>query len=304
MRGSFVRLTLAWIFAIAATTAAGGQPQQYVFKKNYVQGKEYTVLLSEQTDLSYEVVVRGHTIDHHSLSQSSQNKGKVTIQQTRDGVPITERVEFDSSCGFVTRKDKGEPTVKHTRVAGKTVTVSRDDDGSVHCDVEGSDNDPRLTQLFKNWLGRDDEVYPDRPVRVGDKWDITEKIKSRLETLGQSDEVLANCTLKRVREIKGGQIAELEITLATLSKLYGNIYVQMQGNGTALVDLTTGRVCRIDISGTLHACGSRDVGSATVAATGDGTMEIHQVSAPAAALAAKENRPGAKGAAKSASVAE
>ena len=283
-------VALCFVASAGAATDACGAPQSqdtYVFKQNYTPGKEYNILFSQLLDLKYDVVHRGRAIDEASISVSSQIKGKVTILETRDGVPAAERISIDKSAGLVVKANRKEPSVERSPFAGRTVTVERDKDGGLRCDFEEGVHDRKAERLMRDWIDRDEDYYPNHPVRIGDKWDIAPKIQKRLDSmgehLGEQDEMLANCTLKSVREIKGRNIAEIELVLAGVNKLAGGIHMEMQATGTIMVDLATGRVCRADLTGTVHASGYRDVGDTTVSATGDGTIEMHQLSVPVTA---------------------
>ncbi|MCU1272950.1 MAG: hypothetical protein JWO48_381, partial [Bryobacterales bacterium] len=268
----------------AAAFAAPDSQAQYFFKQQYTVGREYNVLFSDSIDIKYDVINRGRAIDEASISVSSQIKGKITILETENGVPTSERIAFDKSSGVVVKANRKEPDMQRAQVAGRTVTVHRDKDGTPRCDFEEGVRDKKSEKLMRDWIDRDEDFYPSHPVRIGDKWDIAPKLKKRLrsmgEHLGEQEETLANCTLKSVQEIKGHEIAEIEVVLASVNKLPGGIHVDMQATGTVKIDLDTGRVCRADLTGTVHASGYRDVGGTTISATGDGTLEMHQLSVP------------------------
>ncbi len=63
----------------------------------------------------------------------------------------------------------------------------------------------------------------------------------------------------------------------------------MQATGTAMIDVATGRVCRADITGSVHTSGYRDIGDTTITCNGDGTIEMHQISVPVSAGAAAKD---------------
>src|SRR5947209_19783718 len=73
----------------AAAQSAPQSPQvTYVFKQNYTPGKEYTILFSDLVDLKYDILHRGRAIDEASVMVSRQIKGKVTIVEVKDGLPV------------------------------------------------------------------------------------------------------------------------------------------------------------------------------------------------------------------------
>lgn len=257
--------------------SADGDAPKYVFKQNYRDGQEYTVLFGQSSDLTFTTYARGRAVDERSNSVVVQDKGTLTILETKDGVPVAERVEFDPSCGAVTRVNRGEPKINPSALAGRTVTVRRGKDGTPVTDLEGA-KDSALRKVFRDWLSRDSDYYPDHPVQIGEKWDVSAKVKSRLAVMGERQQLIFTCTLKDVRTVKGHRLAELTLNMAAIDQMKNGINLEVQGDGRALIDLDTGRVGRVDVTGTMHASGSA---GDRVNGSGDGTVEVHQLCLPA-----------------------
>ena len=273
----FIAFT-ATVVVLSCLSSAAADEQTYEFKQNYRAGQEFNVLFSQSTQIKGKYYAQGQCVDTFQSVDADQEKGKLTILQTADGEPTAETIALDPACGRFTQQSGEKPKQTNTRFAGKSITVRRDPTGAILCEVDGQ-QDFKLGQELRGWLDRDSSLYPDHPVRIKEKWDLSKKLAEKLH-IGKDQQLLAFCQLKSVRTLKGRQFAELAISSAGMWSMERNgmvIHIETQMEGTAWVDLATGRVAKADLAGDVHASGGGDRGAVHVSAVGEGRMEYHQL---------------------------
>jgi hypothetical protein len=279
------RLIIALVLGVASSlSAAVAAPQQtYVFRQRYLEGQSFNCLYSINVNIDFERSYRGTVIDRARLADALQQKGVITILQTADGTPIVQRIAVDKSSGEFYQFSGQTPSQEYVKLAGKTVDVTRQPRDFTTFKVDGYD-DPRARTELVLWLGRDDDLYPDHPVHLKEKWDLS-KSMGRMFILGEDQQTIAFGRLAAVKTIFGRPFAQLVVSMATVGTLRKNknVHMELQAEGTAMVDLQSGRVARMDLKGQIDASGPAQVpmvggGSVTVNAAGTGTIEIHEIS--------------------------
>lgn len=163
---------------------------------------------------------------------------------------------------------------------------------------------PRATPDLSVWLSPDTEVYPNVPVRIGQKWDLSKKA-GYLRVLDQDQSVVSFGMLKSVKMIHGRPFAEVTVSVAmegTFRRQRG-LHLEIQAEGPALVDLQSGRIAKMDLTGDVQCTGAVDVpikgtgGTAHLNVNGGGSIEFHQMSIaakpqPRVDIAAKQGGAG------------
>ena len=172
--------------------------------------------------------------------------------------------------------------------------IRRSRSGVALTDFSGA-SDKKIARQFQAWLDRDTDFYPDHPVRLKEKWEVSKKLKKNLP-FASEQQILAFCQLKKVKTIHGRQIAEIGVSVALMGTANQIVHVEVNLEGTAHVDLASGRVTRMDLSGDVQATGTgninaRDGKNVKATASGDGRMEFHQLCIPAPAPAAAPAPP-------------
>lgn len=267
--------------------AARAQDATYEFHENYRDGQQFNVLFSENTQVKASLYARGTKVSTIESVEASQDKGVLKVLNTADGTPVAEQIVLDPSCGQFVQHSGQQPKQTYTTYAGKAVTVRREPTGGVSAEVDGR-SEPKLAVQLRNWLERDSTLYPDHPVRVKEKWDLSKKLAHLINTR-HGEQITAYCQLRGVKTIKGRDFAELGISCGMLGTMYG-LQVENQIEGSAWVDLATGRVAKMDLSGNMHVSGNgvvhlRDGRIIPSSAIGDGTYEYHQLCVAAKAPA-------------------
>lgn len=258
---------------------AGAQAGTYEFRQNYREGQEFNILFSQNVEVNAKLYAHGTAVQKFESVDAIQEKGVLKVQRTVDGVPVAEEVTLDPSCGEFHQQTGRPPTQTFTINAGKKVTVERDPSGAVYVEVNGN-RDPKLAVQLHDWLDRDVNFYPDHPVHLHEKWDMSRKF-ARVVNAPRNQELVAFCQLKSVKNVKGRAFAELSVSCAMTNVLMGSLQTESQLEGTAWVDLATGRVAKIDLTGEVHVSGTTSItlnGQPTSAtAIGNGKFEYHQL---------------------------
>ena len=259
--------------------AARAQDATYEFHQNYREGQQFNVLFSENTQVKATLYARGTSVGTLESVEAAQDKGVLKVLRTANGVPVAEQIVLDPSCGEFHQRSGQPPRQTYTTYAGKAVTVRRDAIGGVSAEVDGK-SEPKLAVQLRNWLERDATLYPDHPVRLKEKWDLSKKLAQLLSTR-HGEQIIAFCQLRNVRTVKGRDFAELGITCAMIGTLSG-LQVENQVEGSAWIDLATGRVAKMDLSGDIHVSGNGTVHLSDgrvipTSAIGDGKYEYHQL---------------------------
>lgn len=276
MRG---RAAVLAIFFLLVPPALAGEGKAYEFRQNYRDGQEFNILFSQSVQVKAKLYAHGSVVQTFESVDATQDKGVLKVVHTVDGIPAVEEVTLDPSCGEFHQQTGQPPRQSFTTMAGKKVTVEREPTGDIYVHVNGS-RDSKLAAQLHNWLDRDTNLYPDRPVHVRDKWDLSRKF-GRVINATRGQEVTAFCQLRSVKSVKGREFAELLVSCAMTGTLMGSMQTDTQMEGTAWVDLATGRVAKLDVAGDVHVAGTMTVnlsGSNTPAkAIGDGKFEYHQL---------------------------
>jgi hypothetical protein len=277
-----------------SSPSVAASKQKYTFKRNYSTNERFQYLLSTSTQFDFKYIALGDVVDHLSQDSSSQVKGLLTILETQSGVPIVERFAFDDGCGEVSRRSGQAPKMVKAKYAGKLVTMKLQR-GQVAHDLDGP-ADQRVNRMFSSLSDSDTDYYPPKPVSIGETWDIGQKMQQRMiAATGIEPQVSAFCKLKSVKLVDGKTIAELALSVGMMVNIN---HLEMQLEGIGQMDLDSGRIMQLDLSGAVTASGGRNVRTKSgrivrVNAVGDGKMEYHQRSTklPDQRLAGQENQP-------------
>jgi hypothetical protein len=284
--GEFVgRFSVIVGLVLTSLSHAGWAEDQktYTFRERYDEGQSFNCLYSISLNMSFERSYRGTVIDRARLVDAAQQKGVVTILETADGTPILQRIAVDKSSGEFYQFSGETPSQDRVKLAGKTVDVTRQPGDFTTFRVNGN-YDPRTQDEILMWLGRDDDLYPNHPVRLREKWDIR-RAMGHQRILSDDQQTIAYAKLAAVRMIHGRPFAQLVVSMAVVGSLKKakNIHMEMQVEGTAMVDLESGRVARMDLAGDIGGSGPIQVaipgrGATTINSVGTGKIEIHQIS--------------------------
>ena len=163
MRGRLIAWS-AFMFLLPQVVARA-EDGTYEFRENYREGQQFTVLFSQSTQVHARLYAQGTSVSTFESVEAAQDKGVLTVLKTSDGVPVAEQIVLDPSCGEFRQHTGQPPKQVYTKYAGKSVTIRRDPTGDVSAEVDGM-SEPKLAVQLRNWLDRDNTLYPDHAVRI------------------------------------------------------------------------------------------------------------------------------------------
>lgn len=284
--GVFVNRPIALVGIVVLLLSGfsrGADEPTYEFRQNYHDGQSFKVLFSESVQLDLQRIYRGQVVDKLRIVDAIQQKGIVRVLETLEGVPVSQRIEVDRSSGEFFQATGQPASQEYTKLAGKTIQVERGAGGSTLYKIDGDDASQRAPGLSA-WLSRDTEIYPDHPVRLKERWDLSKKV-GYLRAIDGDETVAAFGTLKSIKTLHDRPFAEVIVSIAVEGPLRKQkaIHLEVQLEGPALVDLVTGRIAKMDLTGEVHCAGAGDValqngGSAQLNFAGGGSIEYHQIS--------------------------
>src|SRR5205807_7476887 len=163
-------------------------------------------------------------VERIRTTDAGQTKARFTVLEVRDGKPVSERVTFDRSSGSVVQHSGDVPRQVASKLAGKTVTVTQEPFGGIRCDVDGVD-DPKTTRMLRQWFDRDTDYYPDHPVRVKEKWDLSKRIAQQVK-VSADQQIVCVCRLVAVKDVNGRQTAVLSISAGIMGTMEHIIHIE------------------------------------------------------------------------------
>jgi hypothetical protein len=190
------------------------------------------------------------------MQQSMQQirAGKMTVDEaTPDGQPKKVTFTFDQECKNVTDAGQmGKQTVP-SPLAGKTIVVTvngpKDLNFSEQVDEASA---TEITQLLRG----EDSMMPDKPLGVGDKWEMAPEDLKQLVPPGADGKASGTGKLTGIREIDGRQVADVEMSMKMNGDMNG-VKMDMTIEGTAVVDVQSSKTLAVNVSGPLVANGSQ-----------------------------------------------
>ena len=273
-------------FPAGPARAADADTAKHEVKLNAHEGDRWDFDVTEKTSSKTDVTVAGkqHTVEH---SVVSRRKGTEEVLAAKDGQATAVKVTFDKDS-TTSATAGGQTTDQPFPLAGKTITVRRDEEGKVTSDAK--DLDAATAQEVGRILNPDNSLFPPHPVAIGEEWKADDAELAKQFQLGPKDQVSLKCKLLAIGKVAGRPSADI-FAAGTIVKNEQGIVTHTDLSGVTQVDLATGQKLQLDIMGKIAIKGSRDVQGpngqpVTIQATGDGTLEIHQTVRPGEALAA------------------
>ena len=184
--------------------------------------------------------------------QRQRRSGTLTVLEVKNGEPSKIRVTYDDKCE-TSAEMAGQKNAIPFPLVGKTLVVSRAENGQVTTDMDGQ-MDPNVLSEAAGLIESDAMFFPTKPVAVGDEWPAEPKgLARQLQLQGQDT---AGMTLKLL-SVKNDPkpTAEVKVSMAVVRSM-GGMNIKLISQGTALVDIATGHVIKIDTKGTTTNSGT------------------------------------------------
>lgn len=250
------RMKLMTALVLAMAGVAHAVPQ--ALRLSLPPGTSYTFNSTMKTDMDLMVNANGQQMPMQQ-SQGRVMSGTIEVLESANGVPTKTKVTFGQDCGM-SMSMMGQQQGRPFALAGRTVTVTVNGEAIDIVPADGVDEEVR--SAVSELVVRQDGIYPDRPVDVGDTWqgnlgaaagELQPKLTLKLERFdtvdGRSVAHLA-CQgemngVNNGMNIAGTLAGPLVLDIATGLPLEGSLAGDMKMNGN-----TTENGMPIQINGT------------------------------------------------------
>ena len=284
---TFARVSVVLsLLACVAAPATAAPPASAAGRKTYVLQPRPRV----GQRIAYEQSI-GSTL--RILADAGGNHRRETFEQSHDqtvvlceqiveiGKPpaISKLVRFGPGCWSATKNNDRPPRKVRSVYADKQVLFRIFEDGALEQDF-GVKPTRQQMQRLKNMFVASADLYPDRPVAVGERWRADRAMGALLD-LSPDDTSSTIFTLKEVREQDGRQVAVVAVSAAVIKGHDRGFNVEMSLEGAWQIDLETGVELKIDLAGTTSIAASAARGRARTSSggvqiAGEGTFELHR----------------------------
>ena len=280
---AFITMPMPARAAAAAAAAPAAPKKTYTLKARPTVGQSIAYEQSMDSKL-------------HIITNPTNNRRAETVEQLHDqtvvmseqiieiGKPpaMSKMVVFGPQCWSATKINDREPRKVGSIYAGKQVLFRIFEDGTLEQDF-GVKPTREQMQRMKNMFVASADLFPDRPVAVGERWRADRAIAGLLD-LSPDDNSSTIFTLKEVRSENGREIAVIGVSAGVIKLHQRGFNVEMSLEGSWQIDVATGAELKIDLTGKCNVTPAppkkrKDRQAAPVEreVTGEGTLEIHRV---------------------------
>jgi hypothetical protein len=288
-----VGMLLLLAFVAAPTTAAHANPgasaaptpagkKTYSLKARPTVGQRIAYEQSLDTTLRINANAGGNR--RAEASETTHEQTVVLAEQIIEiGKPpaISKQVTFGPQCWSATKTNDRPVRKVGSIYAGKTVLFRIFEDGTLEQDF-GVKPTRAQQQRMKNMFVASADLYPERPVTVGERW-RADRAMAALFDLSPDDTSSTIFTLKEVRQQNGRDVAVVAVSAAVIKQHARGFNVEMSLEGSWQIDVETGAELKIDLTGkctiaVLPPKGKKSVKAVPsgVQVTGEGTIEMHR----------------------------
>jgi hypothetical protein len=265
--------------AASPAPPAEGQQKTYLLKARPTVGQRIAYEQSTDTTLRISAVGAHHRAE---TIERFHDQTVVTCEQIIEiGKPpaMSKMVTFGPQCWSATKINDRPPRKVGSIYAGKTVLFRIFEDGTLEQDFGVKPTRAQM-QRMKNMFVASADLYPDRPVAVGERWRADRAMGALLD-LAQDDTSSTIFTLKAVRSENGRETAVVGVSAAVIKQHERGFNVEMSLEGQWQIDVETGAELKIDLTGKCSIAvvppkGKNRAPVSGVQVTGDGTFEMHR----------------------------
>jgi hypothetical protein len=207
--------------------------------------------------------------DHNKITTTENNQPKASETEEKQVLKTTEtvlavkngsateiRVTVDPDS-YDTHKEAGEAEQKTANsFAGQTVVLRRRADETVANDFHGEPDSTDLDNL-NSLIDPDQDLFPEDAVAVGDSWDVSAKVSKHAE-LQATDQLLAQCKLDWVKEIKGKKMAQITCSCGIIRHQPGNVEAAIESTSVMQVDMAASQIVKSEQKGTIKYATPKD----------------------------------------------
>lgn len=238
--------------AVVAMLAAGAEAQDTVHFRRQLQVGD-TIDFQQQSDMQMAFDARSNGQVLQQVQQSMQNTrtGRMEILEVADGKAVKIRVTYAPTSGG-RMESMGQRQEVRFGAAGQRVTVSRQN-GMTIIDHDG-DLDDATQQELTSLLDEQTSLFPDRPLRVGETFEVDgESLKKAFEL--EQGKASARGTVLAVREVNGRQQAQVRLEAEISATVEGFMQMGMKLQGDGWFDAQTSRAVDATMKGPMTISG-------------------------------------------------
>lgn len=237
-------LRLLAVIAVALGVCQSARAdEKYSFHENLHPGMKEPFVMTCDFKVKSATVIGGSSTSDDTSTHFDWS-GTLDVLEVKDGSGTREHIKIDASSTDTTTKAGEAPQKSTCPFAGHTITLLKNPDETFTDDYSGKASDLELNVL-NDFIGPDEDFYPDGPVAVGDSWDNTAKL-SRHSQLEPGDHLLSECRLDWVKTINNRRIAQISNSQAIVYHEPGDLEEDYECTTTAIVDLATQMIVTVD----------------------------------------------------------
>jgi len=262
-----MRLSLLGI-VLTVTCASALADETYTFHESLKPGDKIACEVSSDDHEKTTTTTKDQPPDKQDLVTRQSLKYEETIIAAKDGSAT--RLNCKVSAGSDSTKTADMPeTVTPSPYVGQDVILQRHPDEAVTDDFNGK-ADPMDSDLLRSVLNPDQDFFPDKPVAVGDTWDVTDKVKKHSD-FEKGDKVKIICRLDWVKSVEGKRMAQIVATQDSESRSADQQVTKSHMESILLVDVAAGMIVKIDMT----QQSTYSAPDAPVQMTGSGEVTFH-----------------------------
>jgi hypothetical protein len=181
----------------------------------------------------------GTPVQQTQSAFAQKRSGTVTVLALDRGVPTVVRITFDPGCGAVDQEPGKPPKDIPFVLAGQTVVIHHNLDGTITVDHQGNTQLDAATTSQLSGNVTPNPVYPANPIGVGDTWQVDKDALATALQLGDGDSATQKCTFDGVETINNRQTARV-ISQLEVHRNNGVSKNEMKMTGPTWFDIETG----------------------------------------------------------------
>jgi len=282
-----IRTGVLFAFPLLIGAAAFADEETFSFHESLKPGDAITGEVTIEDHEAVTTTEKGKISLDSSVTRHAW-KLEETVLAVKDGSSTKMRVQIgEGSVDAARIPAEGDETVTPCPFIGRNVIVERHLDDAVTDDFSGKAS-PDDTETLHSILNPDQDFFPDKPVSIGETWDVSDKVRNH-SYLEKGDTLKFDCRLDWVKSIDGRKTAQLTCAGEIVQHLSGRVQQVTEQRTTFLVDVAQSIVVQCDETAKVKYS---TPGDEPVQVTGSSQTTFHSTAKKKVAVAgAPETKP-------------
>jgi len=272
-----IRCCAAMLLALSACLAQA--EEKYTIKPNLKANEAWN--MTQTMDMAMNIKINANGQNQAMDQKMTMSMGAtMTPLEVKEGVATKSKIKFGDDAK-ITVVMMGQTQNVPFPLAGKEMTVTKKDDGSVTVDPAGLVDD-KTQGTLGNMMESATAFYPTKPVGVGDKWEVPGDKLAKMFQMEAGAKGSVECTLAAIKEVGGKKVADVTLSGKAAGKMQGVLDVTLDLSGPMSIDLESGQVLSQDIKANMTLKGDQPAGNGQVInMDGTGVVNVKQTMTPA-----------------------